>query len=606
MSAAANVVMPTQQSARVRVSINRSALVMLIGLMLVFLVSRVSIWQSLEFEIDEVWTIRQTIGTPAQVILWTPYDWPALHYLSLHYWQELTGIHPFAVRLFSVYIGLIGLATLYRLARRWFGVTAALLAVAAFGAFGYMIYLTTLIRGYIILVSLFPLALLLTENYFRRPGWRRAIPLAICMAVMFYTHLTSVVMFAVIGIYSLVVFPRQLWRWWLPGMMAGALALPEVISKTQLAIIRTNVTQQIQLAPFFEAVGGVYRDMFGTGAAVWAVVTVIALIMALATSKRRIVVVMLIVWCAGPLLMYVLNPLLGFFNVRHQSWVLIGLALLIGLGVSKLPRLAHVAFIGLCCVSMFLPMPAYRMYLANSPFMATFPWLTTHVRAGDVFYIDPNCVTGAPEEWDYFTRVYFPEGLPIVDDPTGYRRVWYVSIDGKQDDTAKQRINDGRIAREFIGPWNFLIRLYEGPPEPHGALFSNGMRFLGAEQITDISPRAYLEGETVTIRLWWSVDSPPPLDYSIALQMQDSKGNVIRSQDSPPMPVDAPQETSRWVTGRFYIEDRQITLPDSILTGAYPVYLAVYHFTDPTTRLTADGVNADGLLKITTIKIKSW
>jgi hypothetical protein len=262
---------------------------------------------------------------------------------------------------------------------------------------------------------------------------------------------------------------------------------------------------------------------------------------------------------------------------------------------------------------MFLPLPAYRTYHANSSFMATFPWLQMHIRAGDVFYIDPNFDTGAPEEWDYFTRVYFPQSLPIVDDPTGHRRVWYVSIDGRQDPTARTSVTEGRVERNFIGPWNFLIRLYEAPPDPEGVVYTNGMRFHGAEQIADILPRVYMEGETVTIRLWWSVDAPPPLDYSVALQMQDAQGSVISNQDSPPMPIDLnedgevePQETSRWQVGRFYVEDRQITLPDSIPTGAYPVYIAMYHFSDPSARLTTDGVNADGLLPITTIKIKAW
>lgn len=581
----------------------RTALV--VALFAVYLVSRVIIWDRLEFEIDEVWTIRQTFGTPVQVLLWTPYDWPPLHYLALHAWQRLVGFHPFVTRLSSVYIGLVALAAMYRLARRWFGATAAVLTMAALGGFGYSLYLTTAVRGYVALLALFPPALLFTDAYFRRPGWRWALPLAVCLAALFYTHLTSVLMLAVIGLYSLMFFTRQVWRWWLPGILAGVLVLPEVLRKLRIVTSRLTVTQQIDLGPFVEAVGGLYRDLFGSAAVVWMVVLVVGLILALRVTQRRTLAVFLAVWCAGPVVMYLLNPLLGFFLPRHQTWILPGFALLIGWGLSRLARPLQIVFIGFCCVSMFLPMLPYRQNYARAPFMATFPWLSSHVRGGDVFYRDPNLTTGEPEEWDYFTRVYFPRGLPLVDDPTPYRRVWYVSVDGRQNTAAFERIRTGRIAREFIGPWDFLFRLYEAPPDRTGVLFPNGMRFHGAEHVTNVTPRVYLEGEQVTLRLWWSVDSPPPLDYSVSVQMLDATGVAVRQLDGPPQPVDLPVETSRWIPGQFYVEDREFTLPESMSTGAYPVFLAVYHFSDQK-RLPAAGVNAEGLLLITTVYVKAW
>jgi len=50
----------------------------------------------LELDHDEVWTIWQTFGSPRQILAWTPYDWPPLHFLALGAWQELAGIHPIA------------------------------------------------------------------------------------------------------------------------------------------------------------------------------------------------------------------------------------------------------------------------------------------------------------------------------------------------------------------------------------------------------------------------------------------------------------------------------------------------------------------------------
>jgi len=116
-------------------------------------------------------------------------------------------------------------------------------------------------------------------------------------------------------------------------------------------------------------------------------------------------------------------------------------------------------------------------------------------------------------------------------------------------------------------------------------------RYTRAEAIADGVLIDVREGETVRLRLWWSVDRPVTLDYSVGLYMMDSSGQVAQS-DGPPQPVGGPQETSRWLAGRYYLDEREITLPYPAQVGSYAINLALYQWWDGK-RIAAPGMNSD-------------
>ena len=62
---------------------------------------------------------------------------------------------------------------------------------------------------------------------------------------------------------------------------------------------------------------------------------------------------------------------------------------------------------------------------------------------------------------------------------------------------------------------------------------------------------------------------------------------------------------SQWLPGRFYVEERTLTVPDGVITASYPIDLTVYQWWD-NVRLNAPGVNTDHLLTIQHVFIKSW
>src|SRR5260221_14504941 len=72
------------------------------ALLLIVAASRMIRLPGLNPDGDEIWSIWQTFGTPQQILMWTPYDWPPLYYLMLGAWKVIAGFDPVMLRLLSV------------------------------------------------------------------------------------------------------------------------------------------------------------------------------------------------------------------------------------------------------------------------------------------------------------------------------------------------------------------------------------------------------------------------------------------------------------------------------------------------------------------------
>lgn len=584
------------------------------GLLFLIAASRILRIGALELDNDEAWSIWQTLGSPGQIVAWTPYDWPPLYYLALGAWKEAAGISPIAARAFSALLLLPGTAALYRVVRRRAGHSAGALAMLAYSAWSYLIYLSLLVRGYVILIALLPVAVWLTERYFFRPGWRRAVPLALALTAMFYTHLTAVVPMIMLGLFTLATQRRAIWRWTLPIALMALLVAPLIVDKLALATgeSRREALSEVDLPPLPQALWTMFRDNAGYGAAIW-VIVIAAAVFGLMRARRSAPLQpwLWLGWgVLGALALYVLNPLFGFFQVRYAWWLALGLSIAIGWGLSRWRWQGQVAAAGLLITTLFLPLPLteYRGGMFAPPFIANLRWLHAHAAPGDALVIDPSVFT-VPEMWDYYLAAYWPPGLKVTDDPAGWRRVWYATVDGWEDADLARAVRADRVAGAFVGPWDFLFRLYEAPPDPQGVLFENGMRFHGVDverpEAAPHTPLAVREGERLRLRLWWSVAPPIERDYSISIRLVASDQTIVAQLDSAPQVPGEPPETSRWQGDRFYVEDRMLSLPDNLQTGTYKLYLIVYQWWD-NERISAPEVNDETMLLIDTLAVKSW
>jgi hypothetical protein len=564
-----------------------------------------------EIHADEVWSIWQLTGPQTDYTRDT--NWPPLYYILLDLWWRLVGLQPIALRFLSVLVNLIGVACLYRAMRRIRNESAALLGAVAFSALAVNIYLTAQVRGYALVVGLLPVAFWLTLRYFDHPTVGRGALLGLVMAAMFYTAYASAAAFLVLGIYTLLVYRQAIWRWWLPGVVGGLVAIPPIAGIFSLATRRLGPLSQLKLPPFLSAVADVFRGDVGYSAVPW-LILFIAATLAIIYYERppRMRAVALLAWGLSPALFYVLTPIFGLWGSMYEWFITPGLVLWIAWGLSYLPRVAKVAAGVVLVGILFTPIPIKDITAQTQPLGQSMEWLGKNMRWGDVIVIDPlwkdrfcNCIRA--DMFEYFADLYFPQGLQIVTDPDGYRRVWYLKWDSLEDKAFEARVRQNRVAEDFVGPPEALFRLYEAPPDITGIPFANGMRFHGIDPVdgaTNLLARR--SGDKFRVRLWWSVDHPPNLDYSVSLQVLVNGQVAIQSDSAPQVTApNMPRETSKWQPGQYYIEERELEVPRSFKEGTYPLYLVVYDSQNKT-RFTAPGVNADNMLPMYTLYVKAF
>jgi hypothetical protein len=412
---------------------------------------------------------------------------------------------------------------------------------------------------------------------------------------------------------------QAIWRWWLPGVLAAPVALLDIFStKLRLTSAHTGVARLPLSIPLPQAVVEFFR--YFTGATVipilWLALLVIAAALVLRawrTSSGGRALYWLILVLVIPVVLYVLEPRLGFYGLkRYAWWYMLPLALGIGVGLSYLPGRGQAVAAAVLVGVMFVSFSANAYGYIVTPLGDDLKQLAQVIHPGDVLLLDPANQCSTAEEWDYYTRLYFPRGLYFVTQPDGYRRVWYVSSIGRQNAQLEQKLNERRLAGRFIGPPKCLFRVYEAAPDEQGILFANGMRFHGADvldgDVETTGPIARREGETVRLRLWWSVDAPVALDYSVGLQVTDG-GDVIAHDDGAPnviYPDQAPHETSRWLPGQYYVEERTLQLPYPMHEGTLSINMAVYWFQQADKRFAAPGVDGQNRLPLREIFLKSW
>ncbi|RMG87545.1 MAG: hypothetical protein D6712_05475 [Chloroflexi bacterium] len=582
--------------------------------------SRFILFHQIEFDPDEVWNIWQTFGSPSQIIAWTPYDWPPLSFLVLGSWQSAVGIHPVILRVLPALTFLVGAAFTYRLAKDSYQQdTAAWGSVLAYGALGYIVFLSTNLRGYYLLIAIFPLALWLVKRYFETDKRKYGILLGVVMALLFYIAFTAVLAFAILGLYMLIFHWRKLLRWWLPGAVSLLLVLPLLLDKALNQASRRATVGSPDLLPYPEAMLDLFQQFTGTLFPLWLLIIGLCLVWLLWRQKRfssRLLFFVLWVF-AAPTFLHIFDKWLAFFQARYMWWILVGIALLVGWGISLLPRKLAIGVVAFFAILNFVPQPLDDYRFGLLPFEEYLSAVSDEMRPGDVLVIDPNCPCGRPYQWDYYSQVYFPNGLAIVDAPSDYRRVWYLRADGWEDEDFRAQVEQGRIASVFQGPWNFLIRLYVGPPDTEGIPFDNGLRFHGVDVVDDngnLKPGllAKREGEAVRLRLWWSVDKPLDAEYSVALHVPGGDGLFMQSDGAPQLihlsPVanePLPQSMTQWQPGQLYVEERELQIPFPTNAQDYDIYLIVYQWWDGE-RISAPGQDEENRLKLLPLSIKAW
>lgn len=542
-------------------------------------------------EIVSVWQARLNVLNGFSHV--DPF-WPPLFDLLHWGWGYITGQSVETHRFLSVLIALLAVSLVYRAALSLSRFAqrgadhqqrAALISSLAFATMGYSVFAGVDVRGYGLLLMLLPLALWLTVRWLCRPTWRTAAYVAVSLALLLHAGYSSLIFIPFLTLFVVATRPRLFLQWVGIGIGVLVLVVPIIPKFVENNVLSRLDALHAPLPPISVALADIYRDFGGSN---WifvplAAAAVLIVVQAIKFRSERRPAAFLAAWV-------LLFPIFVYFSVNDQNfwvprylwWVTTGLALFVGFGLARLPRAAT-----WIAAAVFVLLPAvptnffaYRLAETTSPpFRLVLSWFAQNVRPGDVLIIDPHCTCGKPMGWDLFVPQYFPTGyLPIVLKPGSASRVWYLSTSGwPRDEALLADIQTGRKPSIFVGPWYFLLRLYEGPPSWTGIGFGGKIRFNGIDMKAS---NLIGEDETLQVKLWWSAQEALTRDYSMSLALLDSAGTLIAQADGPARSEGTPGQTSQWQVGTYYEDVRQIHVPASIVPGTYRLVLAVYQWWD--------------------------
>ena len=594
-------------------------------LLLTVVAARLLYIAEVNLHLDELWSIWQGFGNLGDLIRWTPHDWPPLYFIILDLWATIVGHESMALRYLSVLFFLIGSTFLYRVLKLEANPSAAVFGVLIFGGIAFVKFLSTELRGYSIMLMTLPMVWFFASCLYRKPRRWNIWGFAFTAAIAIYSTYVTVLPISLFMVYVIWMQPRRSWRTLRPlcyaGLATALLILPLIIFILPLVFSRTSSIERIRPQHFFKDLLDIFELWFGPGFGLMCILGGFGLGAMLWRRKLNRLDQFVLFWGVLSLpTIYFLNFFLGFFTQKYMSWILIGIAVFLGVMISKLPRMVQAIPVLCCCLLLTQSFPWLEEYSKWLAFRLDedLNWLKGEIHAGDVvlFARDHECFS-IRQEFDLSMNLYlrFPQGLSIVDAPSGYSRIWFVTADGSPNSPHWETLRRDYVERHFVGPPGCLFRLYERPPDQEGILFANGLRFHGAQflQEGEPLPPGYFpqlhEGENVKVRFWWTVDEPLPLDYSVGTFLFDETGYVIDELHGPPDPTypsDAPWETSRWQSGQIYYEDRKFEVPYPLPRQELQLRLAVYYWEEPAKRFAAPGTDALEMLPVMQMYVFSW
>ena len=380
----------------------------------------------------------QISGTLQRVIEESDALNPPAYYFLLSIWGTFTGAETTALRYFSVMLGVLNVAMLYRVGTdvhsRQVGLAAAMIlgTSSMFGVFMHEM------RTYALAMLLVTLHL---WTYWRciQPTAKRwhYVAFVLVIGVAMHTHYTAVLMLGGTFVYHIAFVRRQ---WWLLGLyVAGALLIlpwaSVVVASGALDNVQDRANTAMPLTEILRTLNRMVANEF-----FWLAIPT----MLLALGRGRIVWVHVLIGIAAYL---TLNALVPFACCRRYMMVMLpGFALLIALGITRNRWLAA-AFIALFIGTGFYT--GSNLYFAHSVTNTPrwhYPWedvyaaVPANLQPGDTVLA---LLPGGINEWTHvgLAAHFFPQGnaevvqtfrsIPredtlneVIDKTFGSERVW--------------------------------------------------------------------------------------------------------------------------------------------------------------------------------------
>lgn len=240
---------------------------------------------------------------------------PPLYYLLLNTWATLVGHTAYSLRLHSVLMALIALATVYSLGRHLFDHRVGLIALIILGTSGFYLYYAREARMYGLYLALVCMSSYLYMRWWSKPSLKLALAYGLVTTLLLYTHYTSFTLILVQIIFTFITFRR----WSQKVIWSQALILFGIPIWLFIPWLPSFMTQW-QINTSFEAPAALQSD-WGTIAAIWLIITsgywgIFAITIIL---SRRLYKLGKSIHLLGLLLLWFLLPVIILFTINAQG-----------------------------------------------------------------------------------------------------------------------------------------------------------------------------------------------------------------------------------------------------------------------------------------------
>jgi hypothetical protein len=290
---------------------------------------------------DEIATLRK-MGVspyPSQNILEVVENvartrWLPAYDMVLLVWGRLLGWSELGTRSFSLFMGLIAIALIYRLGRYLVNDRMGLVAAILLGTSVVQIYYMHEMRGYSMLITLTISAILLYRYVLDQENltWRTRLLFIGLFTFLMYTHYFGSVVIASIGLYHLL-FQRKSPNWMRiirSFVVVGGLFLPW-LPITALSVYREALHVR-GLTPI-----EIFQDIFNAYGNGLPILLVVLLICAAWTPRKRTLFFLSFCAIAFLLMSFAINLVAtSLFHIRHILGLFPFVLLLVALGIQQL------------------------------------------------------------------------------------------------------------------------------------------------------------------------------------------------------------------------------------------------------------------------------
>lgn len=490
---------------------------------------------------------------------------PPGYYVMLNMWGSAAGWSEYAGRSLSLLMGMLAIAWTYclgcdmasamdRRSRRLVGLGAAV----AVGGSAFFSYYMHEMRAYVPSVLLTVMMLWLywrLLNSKHRPGWILQGVFALALAGSVYVHYSSVLVIGAMGLYHLLIAPKNR-RWWhltLLMLGGGVLFLPwagSLLLATQRA---ENLSQTALTTPqMLETLAYV----FSNGS-----IALLALVVFYAVRVReRKAVSILFLAVSGVGLAVIFNAVYPFItHIRYLIvlWPILGLAF--GLGIERLSKqgvsggLVLAIWIGAGLWNTFDPS-------FNRDWSATItpmPWREVRAELASQSQADDVLVFHAPDFYWYrdLEIQHYMAGLPLrysllekISGPEAHNeyyeqtrayigtagRVW-VGVDKTFESDFRLAALE-QVLSENYAHCSTAINLPDMSLDVYGRVPANlesmSLRFGDGIGMQIIEPARVTSDGKMAISLgWWVSDDVPAETYSAGVHLVDESGAVVAQTD---------------------------------------------------------------------------